>query len=157
MLPEIFSRKNPKVISVSKVKIKGKVNPEYKIYSDEPTTSTGLVQVIKLLSQNRDLPYFIFRWDEKAENLDVDIYNVSNEGKEKFKKGVNGFSGHHFHITEENSKRRVWKGKITIPGREIFEGEIIFALKWQATFQTKASIKPILQIKVIRKNNSSPE
>ena len=59
-------------------------------------TSTGLLTVFKLMPLSVNLPYFVARWDEKNQTIDIDIKGkgVSKTEKDLFKKGKGGYSGH---------------------------------------------------------------
>ena len=98
--------------------------PDYQIelYHHNKATDTMHLIIGKLISDDPSLPYFIFRWDEKQDQFDVDIENVDNETKEKFKAGKDGYGGH-------NPIRSVYNGRclevdISLPNKKIFKGTI---------------------------------
>jgi hypothetical protein len=99
-------------------------DPGYQIelYHNNKATDTMHLIIGKLISSDPSLPYFIFRWDEKQDQFDVDIENVDNETKEKFKAGKDGYSGHH-------PRRFLYNGRcmevdISLPNKRIFKGTI---------------------------------
>jgi hypothetical protein len=51
-------------------------NYNLECYSRNRITKTGLLEVSALKPQRKSLPEFRFRWDEKADTLDVDILTV---------------------------------------------------------------------------------
>jgi len=51
-------------------------------------TPTGLLVVAKLEPRKKSLPGFWFRWDEKADALDVDIEGVTANIKDLFERGM---------------------------------------------------------------------
>ncbi len=99
-------------------------DPNYRIelYHNNKATDTMHLIIGKLISNDPSLPYFIFRWDENQDQFDVDIENVDNETKKKFKAGKDGYSGHH-------PRRSVYNGRhmevdISLPNKKIFKGTI---------------------------------
>jgi hypothetical protein len=69
MDPEKFKNKTKKVAGTTKVDIVSVeyLNPEYEIevLSNQYTTPTGLLEMVRLNPKKPNLPRFIFRWDEK--------------------------------------------------------------------------------------------
>ncbi len=90
-------------------------------YSKKKITRTGLLEVAILKSTKKLLPKFIFRWDEKADTLDIGILNVSYINKRSFNSGINGYTGHH---PKRVGRNKVFKVFIKTPDRIIFNGLI---------------------------------
>lgn len=96
-------------------------NYNLECYSKNRITKTGLLEVAVLKPKKKSLPEFRFRWDEKADALDVNILNVPNVDKKSFNKGMNGYTGHR---TKRVSKDKIFKVFIKIPDGIIFDGLI---------------------------------
>jgi hypothetical protein len=99
-------------------------DPDYRIelYCNNKATDTMHLIIGKLISDDPSLPYFIFRWDENQDQFDVDIGNVDNETKKKFKAGKDGYSGHH-PIRSVHSGRCM-EVDISLPNKKVFKGTI---------------------------------
>lgn len=117
-------------------------------YPRNEITPTGLLTVGELKPKDNTLPEFLFRWDEKAESLDVDINNISEEIKRKFKAGKEGYEGHHTKRVPDE-KNRIFEVSIKIPGITVFEGEISFGLhrELEVTVNSKASVSVCVEKK----------
>ena len=88
-------------------------------------TFTGLLVIGKLNPKNPGiLPTFIFRWDEKANTVDIDIENLKAAD-------VKEFLGHH--IDKISSTPRVFKAKVVWNCRLIYQGQITFNLGFERT------------------------
>jgi hypothetical protein len=68
---------------------------ELMLYEEAEIKPNNLLIVGELEPQKRSLPKFWFRWDEKANALDVDILDVPDSIKDLFEKGERGYQGHH--------------------------------------------------------------
>ncbi len=110
-------------------------------YPKNEITPTGLLTVGELKPKDKTLPGFLFRWDEKAERLDVDIKNVSEDIKKDFKRGIRGYDGHHTKRVPDE-KNRIFEVGIKIPKITVFEGKISFGLhrELEATVPLKSSV-----------------
>jgi len=82
-------------------------------------TETGLLEVAKLKPKKKSLPEFKFRWDEKADTLDVDIYKNGKLCNELW--DTDGYNGHH---TKRVSKDKIFEVFIKTPNGVIFDGQI---------------------------------
>ena len=73
------------------------INPDFKliILSINRITRTGLLVVAKLLSCDEKQPSFIFRWDNRADALDIDITKVDSPERRLFLDERPGYKGHH--------------------------------------------------------------
>lgn len=100
-------------------------DPIYKIElcNNNKATDTMHLVVGKLIPNDPSLPYFIFRWDQKQDQFDVDVENVNNKTKKKFKTGENGYSGHHPKRFVDD-KGRCMVVDVRLPNKKIFQGTI---------------------------------
>ena len=149
MDPEKFKAKTKKVAGTTKVDIVSVdyLNPEYEleVLSNERTTPTGLLEVVKLNPKKPDLPQFIFRWDEKTDRLDVDIYKNGINCKDLWKK-----PGHEGHQTQRVSgEDKIFEADISTPDKKIFKGKINVGLFIKLVI--KDSIKLTDRVEVIHK------
>jgi len=130
MKPEEVAIKDGKAFKTTEVKVIEKwIHPKYKMikYKENRITDTGLLLVAELRPMEENLPRFLFRWDEKAESLDVDITDVSEEIKRKFKRGREGYEGHHPKRVPDE-KEIIFEACIRTPQGKVFEGKISFGL-----------------------------
>ena len=130
MKPEEVAIKDGKAFKTTEVKVIEKwIHPKYKMikYRENRITDTGLLLVAELRPMEENLPRFLFRWDEKAESLDVDITDVSEEIKRKFKRGREGYEGHHPKRAPDE-KEIIFEVCIRTPQGKVFEGKISFGL-----------------------------
>src|SRR5438067_11595199 len=81
------------------------LNPKYNLSKEEPAavlSPTGWLKIFNLTPISWPGPSFVGRWDGGSRDvgkterfdLDFDIYGVSEEEREWFKNGKNGYSGH---------------------------------------------------------------
>lgn len=130
MKPEEVAIKDGKAFKTTEVKvIENWRHPKYEMikYRENRITDTGLLLVAELRPMEENLPRFLFRWDEKAESLDVDITDVSEEIKRKFKRGREGYEGHHPKRVPDE-KEIIFEVCIRTPQGKVFEGKISFGL-----------------------------
>lgn len=130
MKPEEVAIKDGKAFKTTEVKVIEKwIHPKYEMikYRENRITDTGLLLVAELRPMEENLPRFLFRWDEKAESLDVDITDVSEEIKRKFKRGREGYEGHHPKRVPDE-KEIIFEVCIRTPQGKVFEGKISFGL-----------------------------
>jgi hypothetical protein len=102
---------------------------------DEPSkiTDTSYLTLGELLPKNNhDLYTFVFRWDEKANALDIDVKNCKDiELIKKFKSdGDKEYHGHHTERVVNN--KRSYNVDIIWESKRIFEGTICFNLNREA-------------------------
>jgi hypothetical protein len=98
-------------------------------YDNNEITKTGLLVVANLHSKNRLTKKsieFLFRWDGKANTLDIDPCHATSKERSKFISGTNGYSGHHpkklTSATREYEVELIWEGK------RLYHGKIGFGL-----------------------------
>jgi hypothetical protein len=101
------------------------MHPEYCVNTGKrQMTKTGFMVVFELKTENKTLPTFLGRWDEKEQLLDIDILGVDKKSTSDFRAEKNGYSGHHpKHISESP---RLFQIEINIPECEIMKGNITF-------------------------------
>lgn len=95
------------------------------IFSDHNDMSeTGLVEIFTVASNKPELPSFKARWDERNDQVDIDIHNVGKGISQAFKNGKKGYSGHHSKKTIDSPRK--YLVEIKIPEKLIFRGNMIF-------------------------------
>jgi hypothetical protein len=107
------------------------IHPDYEVkFGDPEVSSTGRMVVFQLLPKTGCCgPRFEGRWDDKQEELDVDVFDVTNGEVKKFKNGASGYCGHHNGKANFESSGRTYKIKIVWPGKNtVFEGEANFKI-----------------------------
>lgn len=114
------------------------LSPNYTIntYSNNELTEHGLLVVAELKPNDLNLPKFVFRWDEKQETLDVDVYVNDKPKKRLWNKG---YAGHHTQRVV-SKKGRVFYAKIKSPKEDIFKGLIQVQIKRALLLEEKISI-----------------
>ena len=151
MKKEEVAKRDGKAFKTNEVKVKQDyIDAGYELfhYPRNEITPTGLLTVGELKPKDNILPRFLFRWDEKAESLDVDINNISEEIKRKFKAGKEGYEGQHTKRVPDE-KNRIFEVSIKIPGITVFEGETSFGLhrELEVTVNSKASVSVCVEKK----------
>lgn len=120
-------KKDGRVFAVKDLTVRQEIyrDTDYQIelYHNNKATDTMHLIVGKLVSNDQSLPYFIFRWDDNQDQFDVDIENVTNETKKKFKAGKDGYSGHHPRRFVDKEGRCL-EVDISLPNKKIFQGII---------------------------------
>lgn len=106
------------------------IDPSYNLtFTDiNHISDTGLVELFKITPKELSLPFFKGRWDEKDNQVDIDINNVSKSIYNSFKTGRGGYAGHH--STRLSESPRKFLAEINIPGKLIFRGEITFNINF---------------------------
>ena len=144
-----FENKTKRIAGATKVDIVSveHLNPEYEIevLSDQRTTPTGLLEIVRLNPTKPGLPRFIFRWDENADVLDVDIYKDEKYRNDLWNKNV--YNGHHTRRISNEAK--IFESDIKRFDSSIFKGKIDVGLFIKITI--KESCKLIDSIKVVHK------
>jgi hypothetical protein len=122
-------------------------------YRSEPCdgilSETGKLEVLKVVPKSGDGPYFIARWDEGSEHLDIDMHGASNSAIRKFKRNKDGFAGHHTSRTTEPDKR-LFEVKIEAPAGVIFDGTVSFSNTYQVIVALKTESTMTIDAQVIR-------
>ena len=133
------------------------IDPRYKLEPcDGIIGETGKLEVLKLVADLIKEPYFVARWDQRAEHLDIDMKNATKVAVRKFKNGIDGYAGHHTDRTI-NPKRRVFEINIGIPERAIFHGEVSFSNTYDAHICMHAHATMTTDATVIRAKSKQSE
>jgi len=118
---------------VFNVKVKTEyLNPDYDLepLQDNRITEQGLLLCAKLKPKIPSLPEFWFRWDEKKDELDVDMYGDTNNRKD-WNNERNGYKEHH--TVKMKKEARHFKVSIKTPKLNVFNGVISFHLRRDVT------------------------
>jgi hypothetical protein len=103
------------------------IDPDYEVEPCDGTLSeTGNLKVLKLVPKSGNGPYFIARWDQRPQHLDIDMHGASKDEIRKFKGNRDGYSGHHTSRTTDPDKR-IFDVTIKISGGVIFDGTVSFS------------------------------
>jgi hypothetical protein len=99
------------------------------------------VEVLKVASKSGDGPYFIARWDQRPEHLDIDMHGAPKSAIKKFKANEGGYSGHHTSRPTDPDKR-LFGIEIQTPRGSIFDGTVSFSLTYEvaAVMQVKSAL-----------------
>jgi len=101
------------------------LHAEYSMKTDKSEmTETGHLVVFELKTDNKALPYFVGRWDQKEELLDIDILGIDKKAVSNFRAEKNGYSGHHPELILESP--RLFQIEINIPECKIMKGNMTF-------------------------------
>jgi len=98
---------------------------DLKVHTQARIMPTGRLVIAELHPKKSSLPSFSFRWDEKADSLDVDIQGVTDTVENWFKKGTKGYAGHH---PTKVGPGRTFEADIRIPQTHVFHGFLTFNL-----------------------------
>jgi hypothetical protein len=101
----------------------------------------------KLKPKISSLPEFWLRWDEKKEELDVDMYGDSKH-KEDWINSRNGYEGHH--TKKVTGGGRDFKVSIKIPNVNVFQGVLGFNLERDLELIEKIKVHTGASDKLIR-------
>ncbi|MBN8988642.1 MAG: hypothetical protein J0H42_10375 [Rhizobiales bacterium] len=102
------------------------VHPDYRSEPcDGVLSETGKLEVLKVAPKSGHGPYFIARWDQKPEHLDIDMFGTTKNAIKLFKAAKGGYSGHHTRQSADLNERR-FHIRIEIPTGTIFDGIVKF-------------------------------
>lgn len=106
----------------------GTLHPDYEVeLGDAGVSATGKLSMFKLFPKSGTGPRFEGRWDDKQEELDVDVFDVTKEENAKFKGKADGYCGHHNGKANFDSTGRTYSLKIAWPAiGTIIEGTANF-------------------------------
>jgi len=104
------------------------------LYKEPRTVPNGRLDIAELQRKDGSPPSFLFRWDEKVNQLDVDIRGVSRKIAGRFEKGEGGYAGHH--PLKVQSDALIFEVDIYIPDKHIFNG----CVKFNVHHMAKAAI-----------------
>jgi hypothetical protein len=105
---------------------------------ESKVTKQDLLAIGRLEPKTGSLPRFLFRWDEKAKHVNVDIYGVDGTVKKWFEKGQNGYSGHK--VEQDGTFFDI---DILIPSKHVFKGRINFNLALAYELIARIGLKPL--------------
>jgi hypothetical protein len=134
------------------------VKPRYinSDYMSEPCdgilTDTGKLEILKLIAKSGTGPYFIARWDQRPEHLDIDMHNASKGAIRKFKNNKDGYGGHHTNRATD-PHTRIFDVKIELPEGVIFHGEVAFSNTYEIKVSIHAEAKMSIDAQVIKANH----
>jgi hypothetical protein len=107
------------------------IHPDYdyeRSPCDRIPSDTGHVLVLKVIPKSGHGPYFEARWDQKPEQLDIDMRGAPRREMKKFKAEKDGYIGHHRARRTGDPNERCYEIKIQtpLPRGKIFEGTVSF-------------------------------
>lgn len=115
-----------------------RVNPDYLFKPcDGVRSETGKLEIFKLAPKAGAGPYFVGRWDQKKECLDIDMRCASKTAIKAFKKGA----GHHPNRSTDPNTRTFEFTIDTPPVGFVFEGSVSFANTFQVMAKFEATSK----------------
>jgi hypothetical protein len=114
---------------------------------------TGYLQVLKIVRKDGANPYFVARWDQKDEALDIDIVGASNSASKRFKAGTYGYSGHHTNRSTDPGTR-IFDITIRMPKGLIFDGTASFSVTYQVRTDLKSESLAAVGGTIIRANGT---
>jgi hypothetical protein len=146
-----ISSRSGRVSKVSNLEVNSTlIHPDYKSEPcDGILSETGKLEVLKIVPKSGDGPYFIARWDQGPEHLDIDMRGASNSTIRKFKKDKDGYSGHHTSRTTDPEKR-LFDITIRTPLGTIFDGTVSFSNTYEEIIVVTANATMTCDAKVIR-------
>jgi hypothetical protein len=123
---------NGRASKVSNLKVVSTfIHPDYKAEPcDGILSETGRLEILKVFPKSGDGPYFIARWDQRPEHLDIDMHGAPKSGIKKFKANKGGYSGHHTSRPSDPDKR-IFDIKILTPLGTTFDGSVSFSLTYE--------------------------
>ena len=129
------------------------LNPYYdlEILEDNSISKQGLLLCGKLKPRQSSLPEFWFRWDEKEDELDVDMHGDSKHKKD-WKKSKNGCTGHK--ATKMKKEGRHFRVSIEMPKMKVFDGVISFSLERGIT--TKSGLRASVEVVASKNASKNP-
>jgi hypothetical protein len=120
----------------------------------QPIEGTGPLVIAELKPRDTKigaLPPFVFRWDERANHLDVDPVKVSKAETSQFQDGIGGYYGHH--TVRLSSSPRVFAADIGWHAERIYQGQITFNLAREVTTETALGLRPSIDVGTDKKND----
>ena len=127
------------VARISNLKIAHKhIHPDYACEPcDGKLSETGKLELLKVMPKSGEGPFFIARWDQKPEHLDIDMKNATNSAIRSFKKNRHGYRGHHT-MRASNPNERVFDVKIETPDGVIVDGTVSFSNHYELFVERRA-------------------
>jgi hypothetical protein len=126
------------------------IHPDYRCeLCDGILSVTGKLEVLKVVPKSGDGPYFIARWDQGTEQLDIDLRRASNSVTRKFRKNKDGYSGHHTSLITDADKR-LFDINLHTPLGTIFDGTVSFSNTFEVGVVINANTSMTCDAQVIR-------
>jgi hypothetical protein len=150
---ESGSRQASEVFNIKNESVYLNHNYDLEILQNMKISENGLLICGKLRPKTPSLPEFWFRWDEKQQELDIDMHGDIRH-REDWNNSRNGYEGHH---TEKviNGGRN-FKVSIKIPNSVIFQGVLSFNLKSDVEIVERLRIYDSVKIELIKNDKKSP-
>ena len=129
------------------------LNPDYdlEILQDNKITQQGLLLCGTLKPKLTSLPEFWIRWDEKKEELDVDMHGDSKH-REDWINEKNGYKGHH--TVKIKKEGRYFKVSIKIPTMKVIGGVVSFNLARDITAIEKIRLRAGAEVEVSKRGEN---
>jgi hypothetical protein len=105
----------------------------------DTATDTGLLELLKVIRRDGKGPDFSARWDHRTDKLKFDMSNASRTAISKFKKGVDGYAGHHAKKSTALNTR-TFEIKICAAGEDFFVGTASFSLTFDMIMKEEAKV-----------------
>jgi hypothetical protein len=126
------------------------IHSDYKVEPcDGILSETGNLEILKVVSKSGNGPYFIARWDQRPEHLDIDMRGSRRSAIKKFKANEFGYSGHHTNRPSDPDKR-LFDIQIQTPLGMIFDGTVSFSNTYEEIIVVTANATMTCDAEVIR-------
>jgi hypothetical protein len=126
------------------------IHPEYRYEACEgDIAENGRLDVLKLVRADDGCPSFSARWDQRPDELDIDIHHPSDAVVDDFKGGKNGYRGHHTKQSDDPNSR-TFEIIIETPEGLIFDGTASFTLNRQFLSCERAKLGDYPEATVVR-------
>ena len=133
------------------------LSPNYAFEECDGTlTATGRLDIFRLSARDPLLPGFAARWDggnrygHEQFDLDIDMVNAGNDEIAKFRRGQDGYTGHHAIRTTVPTGHHRYAVTIAIPHGVVFDATCSFTLHRQVSVTVKAEARVWCDAQVIR-------
>jgi hypothetical protein len=133
------------------------LSPNYAFEECDGTlTATGRLDIFRLSARDPLLPGFAARWDggnrygHEQFDLDIDMVNAGNDEIAKFRRGQDGYTGHHAIRTTVPTGHHRYAATIAIPHGVVFDATCSFTLHRQVSVTVKAEARVWCDAQVIR-------
>jgi hypothetical protein len=130
------------------------LHPDYeRVICDGIRGETGSLELLRIIPKSANRAYFVARWDQRPEELDIDIRDASPDVVRKFEGKKGGYSGHRTNRSTDPGKR-VFDVKITIPNEVVFQGRVSFTNHYEMKAQTGIYVNDVPDAELIRAQKS---
>jgi len=158
MVKETWAKKDFKVLGGRIVEVTWDLlNSEY----NEPTGlasvrtfDNGLLELFRLTPKLPDFPFFIVRWDQRDDSVDVDLRGEAAEIR-KFAMQESGYRGHK--TQRVSASPRTHALDIEIPGTgPVFRGVIALNLEFAQKLKAGSRVSSEFQVNAVLVRNGTP-